>query len=487
MLKSSRNLRTLLFGAIIALLVGLVGPTNSAVAAPPVTITASITGTPAVGQTLTAVADVNPNNADLTYKWETTDSPTSLGTSSTFVPTSDLVGKQLLVTISGTANNRDPGSDTSDPSSAVLDVFTAAPVVEIDDTTPVVDDEITASVTTPSTPAADSYTFQWFAGANPIANATSASYTPASTDVGKTLTAKATAIKSGFLDTTGSSAATSQVAKADFTSPPVVTISGTPQVDQVLTANASGEVPGGSGYTYQWLADSAEISGAKSVTFTPGPDQVGQKISVAATATKAGYNPATGTSTETAPVALGVFSVRPTVILSFTNPKVGDTLTALPSSEQPAADSYAYQWYRISATGVKSAMDGETNDTYTVTPGNLNYKLQVKVTAIRAGYDSISASSVQTDRVNQITLTKTTVARGGTIGVTAKHLRSGQVYRIFIDGVTVYKGTVPSTGTVSRTVTVPKTIAVGTKKIWVSGYNSAGDRDFLVMTTVNIT
>src|SRR5215204_6480253 len=96
MLKSSRELRTLLFGAVIALMVGLIGPTSPAIAAAPVTLTASITGTPAVGQTLTAVAgSLSPPNAILTYKWETTDSSTSLGTSSTFVPTSDLVGKQL--------------------------------------------------------------------------------------------------------------------------------------------------------------------------------------------------------------------------------------------------------------------------------------------------------------------------------------------------------------------------------------------------------
>jgi hypothetical protein len=94
---------------------------------------------------------------------------------------------------------------------------------------------------------------------------------------------------------------------------------------------------------------------------------------------------------------------------------------------------------------------------------------------------------VQTDRVNQIILSKTTVARGQSLGVTAKHLRSGQVYRIFIDGVTVYKGTVPSTGTVSRTVTVPTSIGIGSKRVWVSGYDKAGVRDFLVLTTIPVT
>ena len=90
----------------------------------------------------------------------------------------------------------------------------------------------------------------------------------------------------------------------------------------------------------------------------------------------------------------------------------------------PTADSYNDQWYRISALGVKSAMVGEFAKTYVVTPGNLNYKLQVKVTAVKAGFNNRSASSVQTNPVNQITLSKSTVARGSTLTVTAKYLRA---------------------------------------------------------------
>ena len=130
---------------------------------------------------------------------------------------------------------------------------------------------------------------------------------------------------------------------------------------------------------------------------------------------------------------------------------------------------------------------GEFGSEYTPTLGNLNYKLQVKVTAKKFGYNNRSSSSVQTARVNMITLNKSTVARGSTLTVTARHLRAGQVYRIFIDGLTVYKGTVPSTGTASRTVTVPTSIGTGLKRVWVSGYTSSGDRDFTVLTRIPVT
>ena len=495
MLKSSRHLRSLLFGAVIALVVGLLGPVNSAVAAPaPVTFTASITGTPAVGETLTAVAgSLSPNNGvTLTYQWQTTDSVDVLGTAQTFVPTSAQLGKQITVAIHGTAANRDPGDSTSAPTGAVQNGFSGTPIVTISDTTPVVDTAITATLSGED-PTPDSVTYQWFLGANAIPSATNAAYTPVATDVGKTLTAKVTAVKAGYLTKTFSSDPTSNVAKGDFSSPPNATVSGTAKVDGLLTASASGEVPTGSGYTYQWNAKLegasvyTQISGAKSATFAPTPAQEGALITVTATTTKTGYNPVSGTSNPTAAVAPGTFSSAPAVALSTTGPKVGTVLTATASGEVPAAGSYTYQWYRINTSGVKTAIAGAINPDYTVPFGDLQMRLQVKVTAHRDGYLSSSASSVQTSRVNYIALSKTSVVHGQTIEVTAKRLRAGQVYRIFIDGVTVYKGTASSSGTAFRKVTVPASITPGTKKVWVSGYNSSGVRDFQVLTTVIVT
>lgn len=283
MLKSSRHLRTLIFGAVIALMVGLLGPINSAVAAGSVSLSASITGTPAVGETLTAVASsVNPGNASLTYKWETTDSTDSLGTASTFVPTSAQLGKQIKVTITGTASGKDPGSSTSAPTAAIQNGFSGTPVVTISDTTPQVGQAVTASLSGEDPPATGK-TYEWFLGANAIPNATTDTYTPVATDVGKTLTAKVTASKDGYLTKTFSSAATTAVAKGDFNPVPTVAITGTPKVDEVLTATVTDGNPVGT-YTYQWYADNVAIGGAKSATFTPtGDSQVGKVITVVPT------------------------------------------------------------------------------------------------------------------------------------------------------------------------------------------------------------
>lgn len=305
MLKSSQYLRTLLLGAIVALMVGLLGPVSPAVAiVPTVSLTASITGTPTVGQTLTAVdSGTTPSDATLTYKWETTDSSDTLGTASTFIPGSAQIGKQIKVTIYGTATDYDPGEDTSSPTAAIRDVFTAPP--------------------------------------------------------------------SGTVD--------------------------------------------------------------------------------------------------------------------ITNPKVGQVVTVTPSPSTPAQDSYQYDWYRIDTLGVRRVIPGAVNATYTPTLTDLNRRLQVEVTAIKAGYEPRSGFTAATARVNYIALNKTSVARGSTLGVTARQLRAGQTYKIYVDGVSVYKGVASSAGTASRTVTVPRTTGTGTKRVWVSGYNKSGVRDFQVMTTVTVT
>lgn len=487
MFKTSRHLRTLLFGAVIALMVGLLGPINSAVAAT-VSFTASISGTPAVGETLTADTS-GGGGVTYAYKWQTTDPATDIpsATSKTFVPTSDLVGKNIQVVVTGTANNKDPLTVTTTPVGPVLNGFGGSPVVTISDTTPQVGQAVTASLAGED-PAATGKTYEWFLGANAIAGATTDTYTPVATDVGKTLTAKVTATKDGYLTKTFSSAATTAVAKGDFNPVPTVTITGTPKVDEVLTAHASGENPTGSGYTYQWYADNVTLGGgAKNVTYTPGASQVGKKISVTATVTKTGYNDGVGTSAQTAAVVLATFSAPPTGTFDITNPKVGQLVTVTPAGGTPTPGAYAFDWYRTDILGVRRLIPGVTTASYTPTLTDLNKKLSVEITATKPGYVSLSAFTAATARVNYIALNKTSVARGSTLTVTGRQLRASQSYKIFIEGRAVYAGTATSGGTASRTVTVPKTTLVGpTQRVWVSGYNKSGVRDFQVLTTVEV-
>ena len=62
------------------------------------------------------------------------------------------------------------------------------------------------------------------------------------------------------------------------------TISGTPQVEQTLTADTS-SIDDADGlanvsYRYQWMADDTEIEDASDSTYTPSPSDVGKTIRV---------------------------------------------------------------------------------------------------------------------------------------------------------------------------------------------------------------
>jgi hypothetical protein len=102
---------------------------------------------------------------------------------------------------------------------------------------------------------------------------------------------------------------------AQFTTGTSATISGTPRVGQVLTADAGDVAPEPDSYTYRWSAGAAEISGASSATFTPTAAELGKAITVVVSAAKVGHATSTDTSEATDPVT------RPAAALVVTAPE----------------------------------------------------------------------------------------------------------------------------------------------------------------------
>ena len=115
-------------------------------------------------------------------------------------------------------------------------------------------------------------------------------YTVSVGDLGKAIAVKVTGSKAGYNSVTRTSAPSSPIEAGDQVLTPVPTITGTPQVGQLLTA-----VPGtwddGVTLDYQWTADATDISGATTSAYTPAPADVGKVIRVEVTGTKAGYAP----------------------------------------------------------------------------------------------------------------------------------------------------------------------------------------------------
>ena len=159
------------------------------------------------------------------------------------------------------------------------------------------------------------FSYQWVANDGnsdtDITGATDSTYTLAAADEGKTIKVKVSFTDDADNEETLTSAATDAVAAAPAANSPATgtpTISGTAQVGETLTANTSG-ISDADGlenvsFSYQWLADDAEIAGATGLTYTLVADtDEGKAITVQVSFTDDAGNGETLTSAATDAVA----------------------------------------------------------------------------------------------------------------------------------------------------------------------------------------
>ena len=131
------------------------------------------------------------------------------------------------------------------------------------------------------------FSYQWLANGADVAGATSDTYTLVEADVGKTIKVRVIFTDNRNHQETLTSAATAAVSAAAKPNSPATgapSISGTAQVGKTLTASTSdiADADGMSGavFSYQWLANGADVAGATSDTYTPVADDVGKAIKV---------------------------------------------------------------------------------------------------------------------------------------------------------------------------------------------------------------
>ena len=154
------------------------------------------------------------------------------------------------------------------------------------------------------------YTYQWLANDSGISGATNATYTPVAADEGKAIKVQVSFADDAGNGETLTSAATDAVAAAPTPNSPATgapAITGTAQVGETLTADTSGiaDEDGltNATYSFQWLADDAEIAGATSSTYTLADTDEGKSIKVGVTFTDDAGNGETLTSAATDAVA----------------------------------------------------------------------------------------------------------------------------------------------------------------------------------------
>ena len=161
------------------------------------------------------------------------------------------------------------------------------------------------------------------------------------------------------------------------------TISGTPQVEQTLTADTS-SITDEDGltnvsYSYQWMAGGSDIAGATGSSFTLTSSQQGKTIQVRVTFTDDADNEESLTSQATVAVAAAPnrdATGKPTI---GGTPQVDQTLTAdtspIDDEDGLTSATFEYQWV---AGG--SDIGGATGSTYTLTASEQGKTIQVRVT-----------------------------------------------------------------------------------------------------------
>ncbi|MGW2637601.1 IPT/TIG domain-containing protein [Streptomyces sp. NPDC001348] len=159
-----------------------------------------VTGTPKVGAKVTAsTGSWSATPSSYTYQWKADGKAVSGATASTYTTPASLVGKKLTVTVTAVRSGWADGTATS-PTVTVTKgdapKATKAPVIS---GTAKVGKTLKATAGTWS-PAATSYSYQWYAGGKAISGATKSSLVLKAAQKNKKITVKVTAHRTGYTD-----------------------------------------------------------------------------------------------------------------------------------------------------------------------------------------------------------------------------------------------------------------------------------------------
>ncbi|TDL42244.1 hypothetical protein [Microbacterium oleivorans] len=174
--------------------------------------TPSVSGTAAVGATLTAKAGTWAKGASLSYQWYASGKKINGATKSTYKISSSLVGKNITVTVTGKKAGHVTTSKGSKATAKVA--LSATPTIS---GSAKVGQKLTAKPGRWTSGTRLSY--QWYANGKAISKATKSTFTVPSNLKGKKITVKVTGTKSGYATVSTTSRATGAVAAKSTAKP----------------------------------------------------------------------------------------------------------------------------------------------------------------------------------------------------------------------------------------------------------------------------
>jgi hypothetical protein len=184
--------------------------------------TPSISGDPAVGNTLTAITGDWGSDVNLSYQWRNAGSNIPTATNATYVTQASDVGKDITLVVTGAKTNFNPASKES--SNAIM--VTGEALTLTLTPTPTITGTMAVGSTLTATPGtwdtSVTLSFQWRRGGTDIPGAIGASYVTTASDVGSRMSLMATGTRPGYTSATIVSLETKAIEVVPATLPPAV-------------------------------------------------------------------------------------------------------------------------------------------------------------------------------------------------------------------------------------------------------------------------
>ena len=238
-------------------------------------------------------------------------------------------------------------------------------------------------------PAGVTFDYEWYVAGELVG--TDPTYTVQPADAGSLAWVTVLGSLEGYGPMEMTSKTTTAIAKGTITAiTPKLT--GTAKVGSTLTAISGEWKPTSATLAYTWLRAGKVIAGQTASSYTLAAADKGKKISVKVTATGAGLTSKSATSKPKL-VGAGVLVAPAAPVISGTV-TVGETLTAMTDAWGPEGTTLSYQW-----KSNKKAITGATASTLVVPGTAAGTKLTVTITGKKAGFTSVSKTSVTTAAV----------------------------------------------------------------------------------------
>jgi hypothetical protein len=355
----------------------------------------AISGTPRVGDTLTAVVTGSwTPGTSVGFTWKANGVAFSTGAGAVVLTAAEK-DKSISVAITGElAGYTSRTIESAAVGPVAPGAALAAPGQPFIGGTAKVDSVLSAVPTAADStwPTGVSYSYEWSADGTPFASGSAVTLGAALAGRVITLRTKVSAPDHLDSDWSVASAPTAAVVGGELTTPSSVSISGRLRVGETLTAGSRGSWTPGTKVVFTWEADGAAFGGkARQVALTA--DELGKRITVTATGSLTGYEPASVTSGSTAKVDTGTLdSAKPTI---QGKAKVGRTLTVQPGRWTKGTD-LSYRWF---ANG--RLIDGADAPRLELTGNVAHKRITVKVTGSLDGYRTEARTSRATKKVGR--------------------------------------------------------------------------------------